>query len=298
MNLNVAPPRLTAMDAKPPVSFSRWLRRQMTPGKLTALILFWGLIVVTLYPLIWLILNSLKTSSEMFDRSWDLPQIWQWSNYRQAWDFGLGHYIVNSFLVTTVSVTLIVLIAALNAFVLSVLNFRGKNIVYVVLLGGMIMPPEVSLFPLFKILSTLGLYNTYFAMILPYVAFGLPFATFLIRAHMVGIPSELHEAATIDGAGLLRVFWSIYLPVSRPALAAAAMIMVMRTWNEFIFALTFVESDSLRTLTIGISTFGDALRVEWTVLMAGLVISITPVLITFLFMQRQFIGGLTQGAVK
>jgi len=162
----------------------------------------------------------------------------------------------------------------------------------------MILPPEVCLFPLFKILSALGLYNTYGAMILPYVAFGIPFTTFLIRAHMVTIPAELFEAATVDGAGLLRIYWSIYLPVSRPALAAAAMIMIMRVWNEFVFALTFIESDSLRTLTIGISTFGDALRVDWTVLMAGLVISILPVLLTFLVMQRHFIGGLTQGAVK
>ena len=135
-------------------------------------------------------------------------------------------------------------------------------------------------------------------MIVPSVAFGLPFTVFLLRAYMVGIPHELHEAAVIDGASLMRVFWSIYLPLSRPALASAALIMGMRVWNEFVFALNFVESNALRTLTIGISTFGDALRVDWAVLMAGLVISILPVLGTFLAMQRQFLGSLTQGAIK
>lgn len=270
----------------------------LTPWRLIVLLLLWGLTIFTLYPLIWLVINSFKTSNEMFDRSWGLPERWLYQNYVDAWNFGLGHYIVNSVIVTAVSVAIIVLLAALSAFVLSVIEFRGKTLIYAYLLGGLIMPPEVCLFPLFKILTTLGIYNTYLAMILPYVAFGLPFATFLIRAHIATIPGELYEAAVVDGASILRAFWMIYLPLSRPALAAAGLIMIMRVWNEFIFALTFVESDALRTLTIGISTFGDALRVDWTVLMAGLVISITPVLVTFLLLQRQFMSGLTQGAVK
>lgn len=283
-------PRLAAAAAA--------LCRPVTPGRLSIFAVLCGLTLFTLYPLVWLVTNSFKTTNEMFDRSWSLPESWLYQNYLDAWNFGLGHYIVNSVFVTAISVTAIVLVGALNAFVLSVLEFRGKPLIYAFLLGGMIMPPEVCLFPLFKILTTLGLYNTYFAMILPYVAFGLPFATFLIRAHMATIPIELYEAAVVDGAGVLRIFWLIYLPLSRPALAAAGLIMVMRVWNEFIFALTFVQSDSLRTLTIGISTFGDALRVDWTVLMAGLVISVIPVLFVFLAMQRQFISGLTQGAVK
>jgi raffinose/stachyose/melibiose transport system permease protein len=272
--------------------------RHFSVSKVASLVLLWLLTMVTLYPLVWLVTNSLKTASEMFDKSWSLPVIWQWDNYVRAWNFGLGHYLVNSVIVTTVSVALIVFLGALAAFVLSILQFPGKQAIYLFILGGMILPPEVSLFPLFKILSTLGLYDTYGAMIFPYVAFGLPFTTFLIRAYMVTIPAEMHEAAVMDGAGVLHTFWHIYLPISRPALASAALIQAMRVWNEFIFALTFVESDSLRTMTIGISTFGDALRVDWAVLMAGLVISIVPVLITFLAMQRQFIGGLTQGALK
>jgi raffinose/stachyose/melibiose transport system permease protein len=234
----------------------------------------------------------------MFDGAWRLPQAWQWDNYRQAWNFGLGHYMVNSILVTTVSTALILLLGALTAFLLAVAEFRGKLLVYLFVMGGMILPPEVALFPLFRILRALGLYDTYAAMIVPYVAFGLPFSVFFLRAYMAMIPRDMHEAATIDGAGLLRSFWSIYLPVSRPALAAVAVIQGMKVWNEFMFALTFVESNRLRTLTVGISTFGEAVRVDWAVLMAGLVISIVPVLAAFLAMQRHFISGLTQGAVK
>ena len=273
-------------------------RRSRSPSAVIVALILWGLTVFALYPLIWLIINSFKTSNEMFDQSWALPAVWHLENYVTAWSYGLGHYVVNSLFVTGVSVVAIALIGALNAFVLTTMNFPGKRIVYGFLLGGMIMPPEVCLFPLFKILDFFGFYDTYLAMILPYVAFGLPFATFLLRAHMTTIPRELYEAALVDGGGVLRIFWSIYLPMSRPALAAVGLIMMMRTWNEFIFALTFIESDGLRTLTIGISTFGDALRVDWTVLMAGLIISIVPVFLTFLLLQRQFMGGLTQGAVK
>lgn len=272
--------------------------RTLTPGKVAVLGLLWVLTAIAIYPLIWLLLNSLKSMDELFDRSWALPTTWRWGNYLQAWDVGLGHYIVNSLFVTSVSVASIVLIGAAAAYALTVFNFPGKKLVYAFLIGGIIVPPEVTLFPLFRILFVLRLYDTYLAMILPYIAFGLSFSTFLIRAHMVLIPSELHEAAVVDGAGFWRIFWKIYLPISRPALAAVAMIMVMRVWNEFTFALTFIESDSLRTLTIGISTFGDALRVDWAVLMAGLVISIMPVMLTFLLVQRQFIAGLTQGAIK
>jgi DNA-binding GntR family transcriptional regulator len=138
------------------------------------------------------------------------------------------------------------------------------------ILGGLIVPPEVSLFPLFKIMLTLGVLNTYFAMILPDIAYGLPFTVLLLRAYMMGIPDEMAEAARIDGAGMLRCFWSVYLPLCRPALAATALVQGMRVWNEFVFALTFVGRDSLRPLTVGLTTFGDSLQTDWPVLLAGL----------------------------
>jgi len=272
-------------------------RRAFSPGRVVVLALLTLLTLFTLYPLVWLVLSSLKTPYEMFDSAWRLPEVWQWGNYRTAWAFGLGHYIVNSVIVTSVSVTLILLAGALTAFLLTVVPFRGKALITLFIMGGMVLPPEVSLFPLFRILNMFGLYNTYGAMIVPYVAFGLPFAVFFIGAYMAMVPHDFYEAATLDGAGLLRCFWSIYLPVSLPAVAAVGVIQGMRVWNEFQFALTFIESDSLRTLTIGISTFGDALRVDWAVLMAGLVISVAPVLAAFLATQRHFVG-MAQGGVK
>ena len=267
-------------------------------ARIGALLLLLLLAVVTIYPLVWLVLNSLKHADEMFDRSWAPPQTWHWGNYPKAWAFGLGHFMANSVLVTAVSVTAIVLLGSLAAYTLVTRRFAGRGVLHAAILGGLIVPPEVSLFPLFKIMLVLGIYNTYWAMILPDIAYGLPFTVLLLRAYMTLIPPEMAEAARIDGAGMLRCFWSVYLPLSRPALAAAALVQGMRVWNEFVFALTFVGRDALRPLTVGLTTFGDSLHTDWPVLMAGLVISILPVLAVFLLMQRQFMGGLTAGALK
>ncbi|WP_299860086.1 carbohydrate ABC transporter permease [uncultured Hoeflea sp.] len=262
------------------------------------LLLFWILTAISIYPLIWLVLSSLKTSSEMFGNSWAFPEVWQWDNYVQAWNAGISRYLLSSVIVTLISTLLVVYLSAAAAYALVVLRFRGKAAIYALILGGLILPPEVALFPLFQTLTWLGIYNTYWALIIPYTAFGIPFATFLIRAYMVKIPIELSEAAAMDGAGPLWSFRNIYLPLCRPVLASAALIQSMRSWNEFIFALSFVESENVKTITIGMMSFANALRSDWSVLMAGLVISIIPVLLVFIVLQRQFIGGLTQGAVK
>lgn len=273
-------------------------RPGLTPAYAVLLILFWLLAGASVYPLFWLFLSSLKSSAEMFGSTWALPQEWRWSNYAAAWEAGISQYLISSVIVTVVSTILVVFLSAAVSFALVVLKFHGKTIIYAAILGGLILPPEVSLFPLFKTLNVLGIYNTYLALIVPYVAFGIPFTTFLIRSYMVTIPPELNEAAIMDGAGPAWTFFHVYLPLCRPILASAALIEAMRVWNEFIFALTFVESESVKTITIGMMSFANALRGDWAVLMAGLAISIIPILITFLVMQRQFIGGLTQGAVK
>lgn len=260
--------------------------------------LFWIFAVVSVYPMIWLTLSSFKTSSEMFGATWALPQAWRWQNYVAAWDYGVSQYLISSLIVTAISTALIVMLAAAAAYALVALPLRGRTFLYMAILGGSILPPEVSLLPLFRTVTALGIYNTYWALIVPYVAFGLPFTTFLIRAYMVQIPRDLSEAAEMDGAGPFWSFWNIYLPLSRPILASAALISAMRVWNEFIFALTFVESENVKTITIGMMSFANALRGDWAVMMAGMVISVLPIFVVFMVLQRQFIGGLTQGAVK
>jgi len=273
-----------------------------TPGERSAryglAALFLTFTIVSVYPLVWLLLSSFKSSAEMFGNTWALPETWRWRNYISAWQFGVSQYLISSVIVTTVSTVIIIALSSAAAFALVVLKFPGKAALYLIILGGAILPPEVSLLPLFRTLTAMGIYNTYWALIVPYVAFGLPFTTFLIRAYMVTIPMDLSEAAEMDGAGPVWTYWHVYLPLSRPILASAALISAMRVWNEFIFALTFVESESVKTITIGMMSFANALRGDWAVMMAGLVIAVLPMMAVFLVLQRQFIGGLTQGAVK
>lgn len=259
---------------------------------------FLTLSAICVYPMIWLFLNAFKSTNELFQASWALPETWRWQNFTTAWGHGIARYLLNSVIVAVATVAIELTLASMAAYALVVMNFKAKVAIYMGILGGMILPPEVSLFPLFKVMAVTDLYNTYFALILPNVAFGLPFTTFLIRAYMVGIPPDLREAALIDGASEGLVYRSIYLPLCKPVLASAGLIAAMKVWNEFIFALTFVESDSVKTVTIGVMSFAVALRADYGVMMAGLALSIIPILATFLILQRQFIGGLTQGAVK
>lgn len=261
-------------------------------------LLFVILSVISIYPLVWVFTNSLKTDVQLFDNSWAFPKVLHWENYARAWNYGIAGYIGNSVLVTVVSAALNITISLMAAYALARFNFKGRNFLLYFILGGLMLAPEVSLIPLFRILSTLHIYNTYFAMILPNVAFGIPFTTFLIRSYMLGLPKEYEEAAVIDGASTLTVFIRIVIPLSRPIIASAMLLDAMRVWNEFMFALTFVLDEKLKTVPLGLMTFSGALREEWTVVMAGLVISAVPMIVLYLFTQKQFIRGLAAGGIK
>ena len=184
------------------------------------------------------------------------------------------------------------------AYALARFQFKGSSALLFVILGGLMLAPEVSLIPLFKILSGMGLYNTYWAMILPNVAFGIPFTTFLIRSYMLGLPKDFEEAATIDGANTLDIFMHVVIPLCRPILASAALLDAMRVWNEFMFGLTFITSEKLKTIPVGLMAFSGALREQYTVIMAGIIISALPMIILFLATQRQFIRGLAAGGLR
>ena len=271
-------------------------RRLIT--QLSVFSLFLVLTVIAIYPMIWIVTNSLKSDIDLFEQTWAFPQEPRWQNYERAWQFGIGRYIINSVIVTGSSTVGTVAISTMAVYALARYRFRGQTFLLFFILGGLMLAPQVTLIPLFRTLVKLGIYNTYLALILPYIAFGIPFSTFLIRAYIMGLPRELEEAAFIDGAGPWGVFMRVIVPLSRPVIASAMVIEAMRAWNEFMFALTFIESDKLRTLTIGISAFQSTLRAEYTVVMAGLAIAAIPMILVFLVAQGQLIRGLTAGSLK
>ncbi len=272
--------------------------REKKIGSFFVYLLFIVLSFIALYPLFWVLINSFKKDGELFSKSWALPKVFRPENYEVAWKYGISRYVLNSMIVTVITVIIVLGISLLAAYALSRFRFKGDTFFLLFIMGGLMLAPEVSLIPLFKILSLMGLYNTYWAMILPNVAYGVPFTTFLIRSYMLGVSKDFEEASAIDGATLLQNLVHVIIPLCRPIIASAALIEAMRVWNEFMFGLTFVTSDKFKTIPVGLMAFGGALREQYTVIMAGIIMSALPMVILFLLAHKNFIRGLTVGGVK
>lgn len=260
--------------------------------------IFWILMLLIIYPLFWMIMNSLKTSTELFVNSFALPEKPLFQNYLDAWNMGFADFFFNSILVTVSSVAVTVLLSAFCAYALARLDIKFKNLILYLIIGGLLLSPQSALISLYKIFDALNIYNTYFAMIVPYIAFRIPFAVFLMYGYFKDFPGDLEDAARIDGCSTLKIFLKIVMPISKPIIAATAIVSSIFTWNEFIFALVFIESEELVTIPVGLSRFRDALQTNWTGMMAGIILASLPMIIAFIFMSKSFIRGLTAGSVK
>ena len=197
-----------------------------------------------------------------------------------------------------VSIAAVTLTSAWAAYGLTRVRIPLGQPILLIILGGLMLSPTVALVPLFNLLHTIHLYNTLWALMLLYTAFRIPFTVFLIRAYMLGLSKEIEEAALIDGASRWRSFWSIVLPLCRPILASAGLLQALFAWNEFAFALAFLNSDSLETLPVGLVNMQSRLTTNWAVIFAGLTIASLPMIIVFLLGQRHFIRGLSAGSGK
>lgn len=254
--------------------------------------------VVIAYPLLWMVVSSFKSSTDIFADPWGLPSVWLVQNYASAWERGISDYFLNSVIVTVVSTVATVAIAALCAYGMVRMPSRVANVILILAMGGLVVAPQVSLIPLYRLLDAMGLLNTTWAMILPYVAFRLPMAILLIRSVFLGIPRELEDAAIIDGCRSFGVFRHVYLPLSASVLTTAAVLTGYFAWNEFLFAIVYIDTDALRTIPAGLMSFRDSLSTEWGVLLAGLTIAALPIVAVFIALQRYFVAGVTAGSVK
>jgi raffinose/stachyose/melibiose transport system permease protein len=256
--------------------------------------------LVWVLPFVTVLLSSVRGQGDLLGRGiFALPREIRWSNFVKAWETGgFSIYFRNSLLLILIKVPLGIFLASLAAYPLAKMRFRGDLAIFVFFLMGLAVPVQVTLQPLLVMMKQIGIANSLFALIPPYVAFGLPFQIFVLRGFFRLIPLELLEAARTDGASEFRIFWTIMLPLSLPALAALAIIDVLATWNEFLIALVLISAHDSRTVPVGLLQFQGEYSSQYTLLMAGLVISIVPVLTIFLFLQRYFITGLTAGAVK
>lgn len=273
-------------------------RKAFGVGEVVWLAVLLLLAVLILYPLFWIFMSSFKDYNGIYSDVWGLPSSWHFENYSTAWNKGISQYFINSTVVTLCTLGGVIFVASFAAFGVSQLKGRLGNFVFLFCMCGLLLSPQVCLLPLFMLLKTLKLKNTLAAMILPYIAFRLPVSIMLLRSFFVGISKELKEAAVIDGASLLQIYGHIYLPLSKPILSTVMIMTSYYAWNEFVFATIFVDSSKLRTIPVGLMVFRDGLMTEWGVVLAGMVISCLPIIILFLLMQRNFVRGMTAGAVK
>lgn len=264
---------------------------------LYALLIAYGLTIV--YPLFIMVSNSVKTGQEIFANPFSLPSSFVWDNYGYVWSIAsFNAYLKNSVLVTAVSVFLVLAVSSAAAFALARYRFTGNTFLYLFFLSGLMLPIRLGIIPLFILMKNLNLLDTYASLILTYTASAIPFAVFILTGFFKALPKELEFAARIDGCNEYRIYYQIMLPLVRPALATVAIFNFVQTWNDFFIPLVFISSDHLKTVPLGMTNFFGQYQTDWNYLFAGLTLATLPTLIMYLFMSKQFIKGLTAGAVK
>jgi len=267
------------------------------PTKLLILLL----LVIEVYPLFWLVSTSLKSTQEFLNTPfWSLPQSLEFQNYADAWTLGrIGVSLQNSLMVTVPSVFFILILGAMAGFALEVMIWKGRNGVLLAILCGIMVPVQMILLPLFTIYFKVGLTNTLWPLLLTYIGHGLPLTTFLMAAYFRAVPRELFESSTLDGAGILRSFFSIGLPMVRNGLLTVALLMFFSTYNDLLIALTFITSRDKSTVQVGLLNFqGEYGSVLYGPLFAGICMTVLGTLVVYLFLSRQIMQGLSGGALK
>jgi raffinose/stachyose/melibiose transport system permease protein len=255
--------------------------------------------IMNIFPLFWMVVDSFKTEQEYAQSPFSLPTVLQFSNYAKAWEVAnMNVYFLNSVIITLASLVLTVLLGALAAYFLSRFQFKLRGVTYGLFLLGMIVPIHATLIPIFIIMQKLHLLDSMMSLILPYTAFHLSLTIFILEGFMKGFPKDLEESGVMDGAGVFRIFWSIILPITRPAMATVVILNFIYNWNEYLFALVLINSSELKTLPLGLANFVGIETASLTLQMAALTIALIPILIFYLLLQKQLVNGMTAGSVK
>jgi ABC-type glycerol-3-phosphate transport system permease component len=250
-------------------------------------------------PFVWMLSTAFKLPADQYTRNF-IPDPITFSNFTDllAKLPEFPRQMFNSFMIAAMTTVGQVITCAMAAFAFAVVKFRGRNLLFTLLLITFVIPSQVTLIPNFIIFSKIGWVGTQLPLIIP-AFLGGAFGTFLLRQYFLTLPHELAEAARIDGASLMQIFWDIYLPLSRPALAALALFTFLGSWNDLLHPLIYLPTNQqLTTITIGLSLFQTQYGGRWTILMAGTLISVLPIIVLFFFTQKQFIEGIALSGVK
>lgn len=276
------------------------MKKKLNITKILLTALFWFIGLTMLVPLVWMLSTAAKVEADVFNFpiQW-IPPRWNLiENMKEVWGgtYNFGRYYLNSIIVTIGATVLQVFVSALGAYGFSKVNFKGRDKIFLLYLATMMIPPQVTIVSQFIIMREIGLYNSRTGLILM-LAFSV-YGVFLLRQAMLAIPESLSESAKIDGAGHVRIFFKIILPMVKPSLATLATLKFVWTWNDYQTPLVFLNSRELYTIQLGMKQFASESGSYYSLIMAAAVSAILPLIIVFLFCQRFVVDGIATGAVK
>ncbi|MBN3727144.1 carbohydrate ABC transporter permease [Burkholderia sp. Ac-20379] len=261
----------------------------------------WAIVLLAIFPLIWMVLTSIKPQSELFVYPVPiLPQHVTFEHYRRLLeDTPFLQYFRNSVVLACATTALVMVVATLGAYSLSRYRYRGRELIATAVLFTYLLPSVVLIIPLYLMMVKLGLQNSLTSLVISYTTFALPYALWLLRSFMEGIPDDLESAALVDGAGRLGAFVDVILPQALPGLISTTLFTFILAWNEYLYALVLVNTDETRPLTTGVmNMLVSAFNIEWSLLMAASVMMSVPLLVFFAFLQRYLTSGFGAGGVK
>ncbi len=294
--MNVSSQKTAARGNEEPAIRGKRNVRKILAAAITYIILTL-LAVFLAFPLVWMLLTSFKRQREVFSSFW--PKTLDFSNYQRVWTtLDLPRHLANSAYVTLLTVTIVVVVATLAGYAFARYQFRGRDMIFYIFLGAMMIPSQAILIPMFTFLRNIGLLNNLTGLSLSFLGGSVAFAIFLMRAFFRTLPSELGDAALIDGCTQFGVFRHVYLPLARAGIATVIIFQFMGTWNEFMFSTTFISSPDLKTIQPALYQAVGRYSTDYTALTSGLVLAIIPIVVLYMVLQQQFIKGLTAGAVK
>lgn len=257
------------------------------------------LVVVILFPLYFMSVNSFKTHEEYVNNMIGLPHAFTVQNYVEAFEGKpFGQWFLNSMLLTIAAVLVTGILALLAGYAFAKMKFRGQKVLFRVIVPLMSVPPVVMIIPQFQIIKIFGLVNTRVSVIIIYVGIMLPMTIYLMRNFMKTVPDSLLDAAKIDGCGRLKALTAIMMPLSIPALITSSLVNIVWVWNELLISLVFLQREELRTLMVGITLFKGRFTLDIPVIMAGLVIATVPIVVIYIFAQKYLVEGMLAGSVK
>jgi ABC-type glycerol-3-phosphate transport system permease component len=292
-------PEYVQLREKTATAQARSGRRPLRPGRVALYALLVAAALSALFPILWMISGSMQSLPELLKGDALLPAVPQWQNFATAWVKGnLAVYLTNSIVYTLCAVAGILLVSSLAGYALARLDFRGKGVFTALILAVMIIPAPAMFLAQYKVLLALELANTRPGYVFILITSGIPISTLIMRSFFASQPKDLEEAAALDGASALGIFFRIMLPLAKPGLAAVAVIQAFAVWNEYLMALVIFNDNALMPVQRGLTSFVSAETPQPQILLAATLISIVPVIVFYLFAQRQIVDGISAGAIK